>query len=613
MVTRSVVKRSASRLGEAITRALASVTDWRNVVEVVAYAALALILMWPVTVHLNSRMVGTGDGEFYAWLGWRLAELVRDGEFPMMIPDAVYPETYNVALGDGYGAYLVMAAWNLVVNPYLAINLTVFSAFVLNFLAGRRLGRIVAPDRRAVWIITAVAVGTAPPLLLRAYGHYHLCFAFAAALILAEGILYAKNGRPLRVGRVGAILAVAFGLSVYWFVSSLVALVVVVGIAALCKRQILRVSARLVSVFLLAMVVLLPLTVPRLAFQQRESNSSPPNSLQELDNANNSRNFSADLLSVVAQPSGSRIELPFADRLHRDFYPNRVESTVFPGLLLLGGLVGLAFVRSPLRLPVACAAVAVWVLSLGPALVVDGTTVEVRGRSLDILPMQILYQLPGTSSLRTPSRMAVALPVLAAVALAVVANEGLRRAPKRSVAVLAGVGSASILATNLIVLPYTPNELPAGMEAVLSEVRDSARPGDTMMEVPFDAGGQYIQTIRYQMTHELPMLGFHAQHSALPWYSGFKRYKSSLALAELRCFPPLIGYGPAPYPATLRRTGRELAVVRRDFGVRYLFVNRDLLEQPSCDARRVEITAIIHDARIIGSGQNWEIREIVRA
>jgi hypothetical protein len=609
----SVVSPVQRWLVASVGRSRPFIADWRNGVEIVGYAALALVLMWPVTLHLNSRMIGTGDGEFYAWLGWRLAELVRDGDLPILIPDAVYPDNYNVSLGDGYGAYLVMAAWNLLVNPYLAINLTVFAAYLLNFLAGRRLGRIVAPDSRAVWMVTALALGSAPPLLLRAYGHYHLCFSFAAALVIAEAVLYAKERRRLRILRIGVLLAVAFLFSVYWFASSLTALAVVAGVAALRRRELMMCGGRLCAALAVAVLLLMPLVVPRLIFQHREASSPTQNALQQIDNERNTANFSADLLSVIAQPSGSRIELPGAARLHRDFNPNRLEATIFPGLLLVTALFALAFVPSPLRAPILSAAFAVWILSLGPALIIDGARLGINGRTLGFLPMELIYQIPGTSALRTPSRMAVALPAIATVALAVIAGEGARRVQRRRWILLPAVASVAVLSTNLIAVPYTQRDLPSALRAALERVKASAEPRDTMLEVPFDSGGQYIQLIRYQMTHRVPMLGFHAQHSALPWYSGFKQYRASTGLAELRCFPPLIGYGPAPYPPDLRRTGRELADIQREFGVRFIFVNKELLERPYCDARRGEIKAILNETRLLGAGPTWEIRELVTA
>jgi hypothetical protein len=583
-----------------------------GVLEGLLYLALAFLLLWPVTLHLTDRIVGTGDGEFYLWLGWRLAELVRDGSPPVVIPDVVYPQGYDVSLGDGYGAYLLIGFWNLVVNPYVAVNLTVVTALAANFLSGRRLARVTAPQSRTVWVVTAVAFGTAPPILLRAYGHYHLLFAFVSALVLAEAVIYVREGRPLRFVRIGALLALAFTFSIYWFASSAAALIVVVGVAALQRRDRPETWLRLAASVVIAMVLTAPLTVPRLDFDRRESAAAGDRSLQDLDNEQNAVRFSADALSIIAQPSASRITLPGAARLHRDFYPNRLESTIFPGLLLLVGLFALAFVRDPLRLPVLAAVAVVWVLSLGPTFTIDGRTLLTHddGQPVRFMPLELLYSLPGTSALRAPSRIAFALPALGAVALAVVAGRLRPRLTRHwQVGVLAA-GALFVMTTNLVVLPYTTAELAPPLRRGLETMRAEARAGDTVAEVPFDAAGQYIQAIKFQMVHGLPTLGFHAQHSALPWYSDLREYKASSSLAELRCFPPLVGYAPAQYSPGLRPSGHELAELRRQFGVRFLLVNEALLAEPLCDRRRSDIESIVRPARTLAQGGGWRILEL---
>jgi hypothetical protein len=585
---------------------------WRGTLEGAFYVLVALLVIWPVTLHLTSRIVGTGDGEFYLWLGWRLGELIQSGSLPIRIPDAVYPTGYNVALGDGYAADLVIALWNLVAGPFLAINLTVLMALTLNFLGGRRLGRIVAPQSRVIWILTALAFGTAPQILLRAYGHYHLLFAFVAALVLAEAILYVRDELPLRLVRLGLLLALAFALSIYWFATSLAVLVVVSVCAGVARKQLLQVAGRIAGAVAIMLVLTAPLTIPRLAFDHREQAAAGDRSLQAIDNENNSVRFAADALSIIAQPGASRITLPGAGRLHRDFFPNRLEATIFPGLLLLASLFLFAFTRSRLRVPLLSAALVLWVLALGPTLLVDGSAVLTHddGSPVRFMPEELLYAFPGTSALRAPSRLAFALPALGAVAFAVLAAAARARMTRTWQRVAATAGVLGLIATNLVVLPYTSRSLPAPLQSALETIRATSRAGDTVMEVPFDAAGQYIQTIRFQMVHRRPTLGFHAQHSALPWYSDFDRYKRSAALAEVRCFPPLIGYAPAPYDRELRPTGHELADLRRQFRLRFLLVNDTLLATPLCNDRRKDIEAILRSARLMVRSGGWRVFEV---
>jgi hypothetical protein len=113
------------------------------------------------------------------------------------------------------------------------------------------------------------------------------------------------------------------------------------------------------------------------------------------------------------------------------------------------------------------------------------------------------------------------------------------------------------------------------------------------------------------MVDRRPMLGFHAQHAALPWFSDFDAYKRSRPLAEVRCYPPLIGYGPAPYPPTLAPNRSVLGDLRREFHVRFVLVNEQLLASPLCNARRHDIESILARGRLIERDPLWRVVRIL--
>src|SRR4029079_14183759 len=100
-----------------------------------------------------------------------------------------------------------------------------------------------------------------------------------------------------------------------------------------------------------------------------------------------------------------------------------------------------------------------------------------------------------------------------------------------------------------------------------------------------------------------------AQHAALPWFSDFRAYKRSAALAQVRCFPPLIGYAPAPDAPTPAPMPGVLGALRHEFHVRYVLVNEQLLASPICDARRAQIESIIGEGRLIERDPSWRGRE----
>ena len=147
-----------------------------------------------------------------------------------------------------------------------------------------------------------------------------------------------------------------------------------------------------------------------------------------MENERTTIDTSADVLALLVQPEGSIVPIPGAKALRERFTGNLVESVIFPGLLLLLGMIGLMLVKSPLRLPVGAAFFAVWILSLGPALHVAGETFsKASGAPLRILPAELFYAMPALESLRAPSRLGLSLSALATVGLAVSAQAALRR------------------------------------------------------------------------------------------------------------------------------------------------------------------------------------------
>jgi hypothetical protein len=600
--------------GSLAARVRASVRSRRaGLAEGVLYAAWALVLVWPVPLAFGRTSLAHLDGEFYLWMGWRIGELISHGEWPLFIPDVGVPDGYHVGLGDGVGPYLILGLTNVVLQPVVALNAVVVGALFANALAGRALARASGATHRSTWVITALALASAPALIVRAPVHFHFLFAFVGALIIAEAVRFARRVAPIRVVRLGVLFAAAFYVSFYWFVSSLFAFVVIVGIAALREREALRSAARLAAVFALAALLVCPIVIPRLEFVSRESGAAGSRNAQETERTLNAVNYySADVLSVLTSPEGTRLTPPGVAEMQATFTVdgNQHETAIYPGAIMVLALACFAFMRGPLRLPVIVAAATVWILSLGPVLHVAGLVmVDGAGRPLDVLPASLLRSLPFLDALRTPSRLAFTLPLLTAVALAVTAE---RVASSRlSTGRRLGLGAlaCALLATNLIRPVTTPGELPTELTQALRGIAATAGPTDAVVEVPFDPSLS-VETIRLQMLHQRPTLGFHGQWAALPWFSGFDEYKASRALAELRCDPRRIAYANVDFPEVLKPSGLALAELRRDFGVRYLLVDAGRLTGPECRRRRYTIERVIAPARVVARSGGWRVLEI---
>jgi hypothetical protein len=575
------------------------------------YLLWVVVLMLPVSLHLSSAVLGVGDGEFYLWLGWRMGELLSHGDWPLDIPDVVVPFGYDVALGDGIGPYLVLGVTNVLLGPVLALNLVIAAALFLNALAGRHLAKACGATSRVTWIVTALALASAPSLLVRAPVHFYFLFAFVSALVVAEAVLFARGEAPIRILRVGLLLGATYYVSFYWFVSTALAYATIIGVAALRRRAVVRPGLRFVGCVGICAVLVLPLVVPRVDVDRREARTSDDGyNAYVRYRATEATVYAADLLAVVTPPPGTRFQPPGVGAVQDSFVGNRYEATIFPGFLMLLATICFGFVRSPLRVPVLVATAVLWVLSLGPALRVGGDLVIAdAGGPTRVLPARLLQELPGLEALRTPSRIAFALPILTAVALAVVFDDLWRRVRQRGRAAL--VASAGVLlVANLIRPETTPRDpFPALAPTLEAMAARPAAASEAALEVPFDPAGT-VGTIRLQMTHRRPMLGFHAQWAALPWFSDLSGYKTSAALAAIRCIPGKLQFATTDFPTAPNPSGTELEELRRAFGVRYLLVNESSLDNAVCDARRDAIEEAIAPARELAHGNGWRILEI---
>ena len=182
-----------------------------TIAEFTIYLGVALVIIWPVTTHLMTRIVGSGDAESYVWMNWRIGRMIASFDLlPTVIPDAMWPYGSNLLVSDGYLPVYIGALWSLVFPPVLAYNLAVLTGAMLNFWSARTLAQRLSA-RRSVWIVSAITFGTAPAIAIRYFGHYTFTFAFTVPLILALAI-DTPRGRPLPWIRLGLLFYVAYSL-----------------------------------------------------------------------------------------------------------------------------------------------------------------------------------------------------------------------------------------------------------------------------------------------------------------------------------------------------------------------------------------------------------------
>jgi hypothetical protein len=577
-----------------------------GILEVAIYVGIAFLLIWPVTFHLNSRFVGWRDAHYDLWLTWRVGELLRHGQLALHIPDVIWPYGSDVRLLDGQLPAFVGGLWQAIASPFLAFNLGLVTASLANMWAGRRIAKLFTNDR-AVWIFTALAFATAPAIAARLVVHFTMYYAFTAALIVEEGIRVARGDRPLRPVRLAVLLLLAYLCSVYYLVFGVVAFGVMVLTSSARSEGLARTAARLSAGLVLVGALLLPFAIPRLSLDRAERAHGREPVL--LDFAFRS---GADALSIVAQPATSTLDLPGESRLREHFRTNVHESTIFPGFLLLGALSGLVLLRGPLRRPLLLSTLTLWFLSLGPSLKIDGTFLFTSGgRPVGWMPYTGLFALPGFASLRSPNRASFTIAAVLAGTLAMSMTWLLSRLRLRRHRLILSVTAAGLLATNLLI-PVEASNLQgtASFHRGLEQVARTARPGQSMVEVPADCTfSRLLWSVDLQILHRAPLVGCQASPSSIPWASGLGLYHRSRALAGLRCRPGRLGaYGATSFTARDEFGLNDVADLRRELGVRYYLVDRYRLRGARCRQRLgpvVQLLASTFD--VLGSDRRWMV------
>jgi len=546
-------------------------------VEWGAYTLAIAAVLGPGLVHASTELIGrSDDARYYTWLGWRMGQLIAHGHLvPLRIRDVIAPFGLDLRLVDGYLPSYVSGLFNLLVGPYLAYNATFVTGAALNIVGARSLARRLS-RHRVVHVVTAVAFLSAAPIALNPQvGLLPLFWAFTVPVLIGDALDVVAQRQPVKPVRLTLLLIVAYLCSVYFLVFGGLAYVLIVGVAALRQRS-RRIPITVAAASAVALIVLSPFIAARVRYDRAETKRGAQTELLA-----DSELFSADTLSMLAQPTRSTVLFPrptvINDSVARLVDPTHaLESTIYPGVVLLAGFVLFVRVRDRRRIPILVAAAVMWVLTLGPSLKFGGHFVwEHGGHPVSWLPYRLLLAVPGLGYLRAPLRIGDVLAALFAAASAIALDRILsgRRAGGTTVAIAATV-SAVLIATNLLLpLPSDTLGTTPASERALRDIADIARPGDTVLSVPADCNNAFES---YQIFHHTPVVGCAGSFAATPW-SKLVPLASSDALAKLRC--DLSEYGRIPtseHPST-KFGPRDVMQLRQVFGVRFVMVDRSLL------------------------------------
>jgi len=597
--TRNGPAGASARTETSVTRRRAGV-----LVELGTYALAIVLVLWPALVHGRDEMLGGGDdARYYTWLGWRIGRLIAHGHpVPLHIADVISPFGLDLRLLDGYLPSYVSGLYNLVAAPTLAYNLTFVTGAVLNVVCARALGRRLSSSR-LVQAVTALAFLSAPPLVLCVQsGLLPLFWAFTVPLLVGDALAVVSGDRGVRIVRLALLLVVAYLCSVYFLIFGGLAYGVIVGIAALRSRC-WRIPVAAFAAAAITAVALLPFIVPRFNFDRNEKERGTSTTLLA-----DSELFSADALSIVAQPTRATFLLPRPDIVDRSIVrlpdvTHSLEATIFPGLLLLVGFGSFLAARDRRRLPLASAAFVTWVLALGPSLKFGGNFVwEHAGTPVAWLPYRVLLAVPGFGALRGPLRAGEVLVGLLAAGTALSLHRVLSSGRVR--AAVCAVGCAVLLVPNLLVpLPTLTMGTTAASEHALRAIGTLAGAGDTVMRVPSDCDPAFE---RLQIFHHTPIIGCAGSFAANPW-SKLETYAHSEPLAKLRCDRTQYGRIKTAESLLTPFGDADLTQVREKFGVRFAIVDREAVGL--CGAVKASLP-FLEQHRLLGRDDRFEVLDL---
>lgn len=577
--------------------------------EAGVYVVTIALVVWPGVLHAGTQILGAGDdARYYTWLGWRMGRLIAHGHLvPFHVGDVIRPFGLDLRLLDGYLPSYVSGLFNLVAGPVLAFNLTVVTGAILNLGVARSLARRLSTSRLVI-TIAAVAFVTAPPIALNVQlGLLPLFWAFTAPLLVADALDVASGARGVRPIRLALLLALAYLCSVYFLVFGGLAYALIVGIAAVRRRE-LRYVVQAAAGALIAVVVLLPFIVPRIAFDRDESAHGIDTEL-----LSDSNFFSADAVSVIAQPTRSTFLLPRPTFVEQSIVrlPDvryAIEATIFPGLLLLAGFVVYLLRPDRRRLPLGVAAAALFVFGLGPSLKFAGHFVWKHGGTpVSWLPYRLLLAIPGLGALRAPVRVEYVLVALLVAATAIALTRFVDAAPARAWTV--GTAAVVLLATNLLApVPTTTFGTSSGSSQGLDEIARRAQPGDTVLSVPDDCDPAFVSL---QVFHHAPVIGCAGSFAANPW----SKLEADIALpsfTKLLCDGST--YGRLTLPATRARTtpfdAHDVAALRRLLGARFVVIDHTKIG-PTCPAVAAALP-ILREHLLLGRDARYEVIDLAQ-
>jgi hypothetical protein len=365
---------------------------------VLAYLGLALLLTWPLAVHLTDSLLGTPamDQVDTAWLRLAAARWLTGQE-----PGVFAPFGYDlVQVLPNLADHLLGAPLALVLPWPLADNLWWIAVLAADGLAAHLLGRQVGGGHGAGFLSGVAFVASEPLLREVNLSHAPQALLFAAPLFLAALLrTLAREGRPRHAAAAGALLALS--AACYWYQALFLVVVAIPPVLAVLPR--VRGERALLGRLARVVAVAAALTAPLLAWTLHGTGP-----LSGLAAGGSAHLPGAGVPGLPPEHAWTFLhsgDLLWPLRLG----PARLASRVSLGLLA-AVFVGARSHRGT-RWPWVAAALLVGVALMGPFLQFAGEPLRLGGHLLP-LPALLLERLSaGYARLHWPLRWGLVLPL----------------------------------------------------------------------------------------------------------------------------------------------------------------------------------------------------------
>lgn len=538
----------------------------RELVIVVIYAVLALILTYPLLLHLDTHVSGPPvDAPALAWnLWWMKFALFDRGINPLYSNYVYFPIGVNfVAYTSTFLNGVLSLPLQFAFGTIVANNLLVYFSLVLGGYGTFLLARDMLPRQTPHADLAAGLAGA-----FYAFGAWHINYVWGGSFMLVSNewipffafYLLRLNRNAWRNGALAGLFFVLTSWTELTFIPFLALLtalyllyLLVVNRASL-NRSLLR--------NLIALTVVTAIGVSPLAWSLITDTLHYGYFLSS--GLGRVQVFSADLLSYVI-PSGLH---PILGAWAQDMSnANRSYAYIGFGALVLAIIGIIAGRKSEAARFWGVAALFFALILLGPLLIVDGQVTGIP------MPFALLQKLPFINANRYPVRFNVMMMLALAVLIAYGAAWLLKT--RRGAFALAALGAVLLFEQLLVPLPLSDLRAAPILETISKE------PGDfAVLDLPLgwrnstDVQGKIDNTAQfYQTTHNKRLLGGLTSRNPL-----FK-FQYFLELPVINSIIALENGGTVDEET--RAHDRQLApAILQFFGIRYIQAQKSLTPAP---------------------------------